>query len=331
MRGQGEYIIDKRLKFKKDLQKEFIATIKEHSKKTWNELAKILNIHPHTIQIDWYTEKRTIPLKKAKKLFLIYPFKDWDFLLKDWVEKELPPKWGQIKGGGKNKKQIKIPPSNTNLAEFLGCALGDGHLDKKEFTLSCDSTQKDYTLYIKKLIRELFDLDSKIFLNPCNKNNTLLDVYSVELIKILQKNGLKIGNKIKNKASLPNWVFKDIPSSCAALRGLFDTDGGIYEKQKGYNRAIIEFQTKSPYIAKNILKLLNILGFHASKGNKGLNIRIQDQKEVHYFFKIVGSSNIKNIIRYKRFLSEGIVPKRDKVIELMESYANCQNLPFKTK
>ena len=154
-----------------------------------------------------------------------------------------------------------------------------------------------------------------------------MDTYSIELVSFLQKKGLTIGNKIKKRASFPEWIFEDDKLSASALRGLFDTDGGIYEKQKGYRRAIIEFQTKSPYIHKDILKLLNKLGFKSSKGNQGLNIRIQNQEEVHKFFKIVGSSNLKNIIRYKEFLKSGCVPKRKETIELMEGFN--EKIPFK--
>lgn len=328
MRRQGEYIIDKRLRFKKGLQKKFIQQIKIGSKKSWLELSRYLDLHPYTLRVDWYTEKRTMPKKKAQRLLKLYPFEDWKMITKHWILEELSPKWGQLKGGGRNKKEIKIPSKDLKLAEFIGCALGDGHLDKKEFTLSSDSTQEHYVSYISKLVNKLFGLDSKIFLNPSNKNNLFMDIYSIELVGFLQKNVFPVGNKIENKASFPKWIFKNTDMASAALRGLFDTDGGIYEKQKGYNRAIIEFQTKSPYIRKDIYKLLSILNFNSSKGNS-YNIRVQDQNDVHRFFKIIGSSNLKNIIRYKEFVKTGTVPKRDKVINLMKKHTNKINLPFK--
>lgn len=329
MRKQGQFIIDTRIKFRNGRQREFILRIKKGSKKSWPELARYLDLHPHTVCSDWLSEKITIPQKKAKKLFRLFPFDEWKHIEKEWFLKKLPPKWGQIKGGGKNKKIINIPKNSIHLAEFLGCALGDGHLDAREFTLSCDTTQIRYVKYVKTLVKILFGLDSKIFLNPSNKNNIFLDVYSVSLINFLQMNRLRIGDKIRNKASLPGWVFYNKKFASAALRGLFDTDGGIYHKQKNYDRAIIEFQTKSLCINKNIIRLLNYIGFKSSKGNKGLNIRIQEQSEVHKFFKIVGSSNIKNIIRYREFVKNGKVPRRNDVIKLTNKYKNIK-LPFKS-
>ena len=154
-----------------------------------------------------------------------------------------------------------------------------------------------------------------------------MNTYSMVLIRFLQKHGLTVGNKIKNKASFPEWIFKNRKFASAGLRGLFDTDGGIYEKQKGYSRAVIEFQTKSPYINRDIIRLIDILGFKSSKGDSLLNIRIQNQEDIHKFFRIVGSSNIKNIIRYREFMRTGTVPRRLEVIKLMKNFN--VNLPFK--
>src|SRR3989344_4098146 len=236
MRKQGQNIIDKRLKFKKGLQRKFIAEIKTGSKKSWSELAELLNLHPHTLCVDWYTEKTTIPKIKAKEFFEISPFEKWEVILKEWVKEELHPRWGQIKAGGKNKKKIHIPLKCSEFAEFLGCALGDGSLGRKTFYLSSDATQELHVIYIKRLIKKLFNLDSRMFLNSFNKNNLLMNTNSTGLIEFLQKNGLTIGDKIRNKASFPFWIFTNESLACAALRGLFDTDGGIYEKQKGYKR-----------------------------------------------------------------------------------------------
>ena len=170
----------------------------------------------------------------------------------------------------------------------------------------------------------MFGLESRIFHNYCNKNNLFLDTYSCELIEFLVQNSMRIGDKIKNKASFPKWIFLNKSYMKGAIRGLFDTDGGIYAKQKGYKRAIVEFQTNSPYINKDLIKLLKLLEFHPSKTyNKRrgkLDLRIQNQDEVHRFFKIVGSKNLRNIIRYKAFKKNGLVPKRKETVKLIKKY-----------
>lgn len=132
MRKRGQFIVDTRLRFREGYQRKFILKIKRCSKKSWSDIAYYLNLHPNTICIDWLSERITIPQEKAKKLLHLFPFDNWSNIENKWILEKLPPKWGQIKGGGKNKKMIKIPERSLYLAEFLGCALGDGHLSAFE-------------------------------------------------------------------------------------------------------------------------------------------------------------------------------------------------------
>src|SRR3989344_235824 len=215
MRRQGYYIQGERLKFKKGLQKRFIFEIKNGSRKSWVEISNILKVHPETVSRDWYSEKNTLPEVEAKKMYKICPFIDFSIIMRDWVMEQLPPRWGQRKGGngGNNLKKIQIPPKCPELAEILGSALGDGSLSRYVFTLSCDATQRMYTLYIERLIWKVFRIKCKIFLNPSNKNNIFLRVYSAELVRYFQKQGLSVGNKIRCKARLPMWVFSNKKSA----------------------------------------------------------------------------------------------------------------------
>jgi len=324
MRKQGQSIVDRRLVFKMGLQKEFIEKIKKGCNKSWRELANILNIHVHTLRVDWCSEETTLPYKKAEELLKLYPFTTWDLILKNHVKKILKPRWGQILAGKKSAKQISYPKNSELLAEFIGITLGDGHVDKKEFTLSGNVDEMQHMVYVKKLINKLFNLDSKIFKSSFSKKCVYLDAYSTKLVEFLASNSMAIGNKINKKARLPKWIFKDKNFAIGAIRGLFDTDGGIYEKQKGYQRAIIEFQTHSLHINKDTIKLLMFLGFKPSKSinlKRGdLNTRIQNQEEVHRFFKIVGSNNLKNVIRYYEFKEKGIVPNQKQVLLLIKKY-----------
>ena len=324
MREQGQYITDRRLLFKKGLQKRFIEKVKKGCNKSWVDIANELNIHPHTLRVDWCSEKVTLPYKKARKLLSFYPFTDWDSILRDYVKKILQPRWGQILSGEKSTKQINRPRRSELLAEFIGIALGDGHLDRKEFTLSGNVDELQHIRYTSKLTKKLFNLDSKIFPGSISRKSVYLDVYSTKLVEFLVKNSMVIGNKIKKKAGLPKWIFRNKKFIVGAIRGLFDTDGGIYEKQKGYQRAIIEFQTHSPHINRDTVKLLKGLGFEPSKSvntaHRALNTRIQNQEEIHMFFKIVGSNNLKNIIRYYEFKKNGRVPTQKEVISLINKY-----------
>lgn len=159
------------------------------------------------------------------------------------------------------------------MAEILGVILGEGHLDMKTLTIAGNSDELEHYIYLNKKIKELFGLDSKI-LKIKNQNSMQLRIYSTELINFLITNNFVLGDKIKNKESLPKWIFDKPEYIGGALRGLLDTDGGIYQKQKKYKRAIIEFQTESPYIRANIYEMLRKLGFAPSKSD--VNVRIQN-------------------------------------------------------
>ena len=295
MRKIGEYIQDKRIKFKKGNQKKFLLKVKLESGMTWKKLADKVNLSEHTLRVDWQNERTTIPYGIGELLAKEYLPEEWNNILSSSSIKILPLKWGQILSGEKNKKEINAATNSEDTAEFLGVVLGDGHLERKTLTITGNSNEKAHYLYLQKKIKELFGLDSKIF-KIKGINAIRLKVYSTDLIKRLLENKLVLGNKIKNKASFPKWIFKNENFMFGALRGLFDTDGGIYFKQKKYRRAFIEFQTSSPYIREDILSILNKCGFNPSKSSThsgylnrkpGQNIRIQNQDEVFRFFKTV--------------------------------------------
>lgn len=312
MRNVGESIIDKRIKFRVGLQKEFLRKIKEKSGLTWNSLAKKLNISEHTLRVDWQNEKSTFPYSIAKQLIKKYPFEKWEKIEKDWVEKILPPNWRTELIINKQKKKITIPENSEDVAELFGVILGDGHLERKTLTITGNFNEIEHYNYLKKKIKEIFRLD--IVISKIKKQNSIqLKIHSVELIKFLRDNSFVLGNKIKNRESLPSWIFKRREFIYGALRGLFDTDGGIYQKQKKYKRAIIEFQTNSPFIRKDIYEMLKRTGFKPSKSSG--NIRIQNQDEVKKFISVIGCANPKNIIRCKYFIETGEIPLKEKIRE----------------
>ena len=175
----------------------------------------------------------------------------------------------------------------------------------------------------------MFGLESRVYVSTTNKNVISLNVYSIQLAKFFTKNGLVYGNKIKNKASFPKWIFTNNKYIFAALRGLLDTDGGVYLKQKNYNRIFLEFQTHSEIISKGVMSLLSKSGFSPSKStSKGaFNVRVQNQNEVHTFFRKIGSSNPKNIVRYNEFLSKATIPLKEELTDKIVTYSG--KIPFK--
>lgn len=340
MRKQGECIAGKRFRFRRDLQKKFIDNIKNESGISWKMLAQDIGVSSYTLRVAWGKEKTTIPYTIVKDLLSRYEFEKFDKIKEEWVEGILTDNWGQRRGGKNSgnvgqRKKIVMPKYSEEYAELIGTILGDGYLGKKELTITGADHEKRYIYYIKKQIQKLFGLRSKLFNNYSNKNAVVLDCYSKELIELLSIDGLVIGNKIKNGARFPKWISRKNAYVRCALRGLFDTDGGIYSKQKGYRRAVIEFQTASPEIREEILYFLKKIGYSPSKSatsngkSKRYNVRIQNQDEILRFFRLIGSSNPKNIIRYKHFLKNGIIPRKEEMYDEIINYKG--KIPYKSR
>ncbi len=337
MRKVGSCIIDERVRFKKGFQKRFIREVKYKAGLTWYQLAEFLNVSEYTVRVDWQKERTSIPKTIVINLLRKYPFEKWQTIKSEWISEILQKNWGQKLAGGRNLKRIIIPDKIEDFAEFLSIVLGDGYLNSKGLRVVSEYPfEVKHMEYVKQQMERLFNLKSRIYLSSTNDNTVVLNCYSIELVKLLQNNGLSIGNKIDNGSSLPNWIFKKKNYVYAALRGLFDTDGGIFEKQKNYDRALIEFQTSSPYIRDNLINLLNKADFAFSETSRANslpgsrirhNIRIQYQDDIHRFFRLVGSSNPKNIVKYKLFLKYGLVPRKKQVSYQINNFSD--NLPFK--
>jgi hypothetical protein len=58
--------------------------------------------------------------------------------------------------------------------------------------------------------------------------------------------GLPCGNKIRNRASIPSWIFENEKYLKACIRVLIDTDGSIYALKPNYpNLLQICFKNKN--------------------------------------------------------------------------------------
>jgi len=228
-----------------------------------------------------------------------------------------PKNWGQIKGGLNspgNTKEIKIPKKDEKLAEFIGIALGDGNIhsyikSKKIRNYSiriAGDSRHDYeylTKYVSKLSQGLFSLEPK-FHYRTGTNCMYLSLYGLKLVQYFSELGLKPGNKIKNKLTIPDWVWKKDSYLKACIRGLYDTDGSVYELLPHWPGLFqIYFSNKNLTLLRDVRKALIKLGFKVSKIS-GLKkdatpkIYITRKEEVQKFYKTIGFKNQKH---FKKF------------------------------
>ena len=142
----------------------------------------------------------------------------------------------------------------------------DGHL--RPYTLSIFGDKSKDTVY---LLNHVLPLMRKVLkksprLSTSRRDENFLVLYSASAARSLHRLGLPFGNKIKQGARIPRWVFRNKSYLRACLRGLFDTDGCVYgflrKPPSRGSKAIISFEFgKGSFLAKDAQRALGRLGY----------------------------------------------------------------------
>lgn len=330
----AEKINSKRVLFPRKKQKKFLDTV--INKISIEEMAKICDVSQRTIR-DWRREKFLMDFsalrKICKKANISLPrgikLKDkyW-YIVKGCSigGKAVWRKYGKIGGDlehrkkkwrewwekeGKYKciitipKKFKKPALSENLAEFIGIVLGDGCITKNQITITLHSKDdKEYGKFVVTLIEKLFDVPVGIYY--CKGDLAVnFSISRSELVKFCcEELGLKKGNKIRQQVDIPVWVKKNKKFSIACVRGLFDTDGCVFNHHykvngKYYNYKKISFTSHSIPLLQSAFKILVGIGIKARVTKSGKDIRIDGQSDVKKYFELIGSNNPKYLKKYQ--------------------------------
>ena len=190
------------------------------------------------------------------------------------------------------------------MAEFTGVMLGDGGITNSQIKITTNSIDdKEYTIFIKKLIKKLFDIEPSVC--PRKKEISALDIIvsRKKLVEFCNKKlGLHIGNKLKQGLDIPNWIRKNLKFEERCVRGLIDTDGSIFNEVhniKGikYSYMRLNFTSASPELRKSVFDILNKLNLNPKMRNDRC-VQIEDKENIKKYFKIIGTSNPKHLKRY---------------------------------
>lgn len=210
-------------------------------------------------------------------------------------------------------KSIKIPRKDKRLAELIGVILGDGHISyynprKKVATYHiriAGNSIKDsdyFYKYLKPLTEEIFKTESSI--HKSNVFNCIyLTITGKRVVEFFIKVGLKPGNKIKNNLGIPFWIRKNKSLLRACIRGLFDTDGCMYELKPNWPGLFqLNFKNYDKRLIKDVREALLKLGFNVSKINHN-QLYITRKNDIHKFYKEIGFSNQRLLNKYLEFSS----------------------------
>ncbi len=321
-----------RLKFLPSQQKKFIRDVYVKSNHSTKELAQIAGVHKRSF-LDWKREKLTMTLKAAEifcaKFDLRLP-EEKELLLQRWkkakedagriggvirFEKHGSPGTpeGRRKGGIKSianlrkngivssVKIYKLPNNfSENLAEFVGIMLGDGGITSSQCAITLNSqADSDYIEFVSDFTYKLFGERPKRFKKK-DCNAIVLYYNGVGLVQYLCKIGLKAGNKVKQQVGVPDWIKNSYSFKIACLRGLMDTDGGVFMHNynvngKKYNYKKICFSNRSIPLLIFVMETLSELGFTPKLIDKIENKKVwlYNENEVNRYLTIIGSHNLR--------------------------------------
>ena len=212
---------------------------------------------------------------------------------------------------------IKITPE---LAEETGWHIGDGSMNyylnrgklKGVYQLRghIEDDKPHYENRIKPLFKSLYGIDVSLREMPSTRVFGF-QIWRDELIKFKEKLGLPLGKKLN--IIIPKIFLKNKILKKSIIRGIFDTDGGVYLEKKNnklYPRLTV--QTISYELSEQLLNILKELGFRVTrhswlseKGNRkrAYSIVIRGEKMFDKFMKEISPQNLKHQEKYYRFLN----------------------------
>lgn len=261
-----------------------------------NQLARKLGLYKNTIMK--YENYNIIPRRNSLRKVI-------RFVIKNNLDINKVINLGNSCVNGFSK-DTKIPrldlEFSEGLAELIGIILGDGEILKYGTIRISFDPKKDKNFLFRRVLPLIKNLLGN---NIYYESHKRIAFYNVAFRRFLQqKCDLNYGSKFRNNWGIPKWCFKKKEYLAAVLRGLFDTDGYIgYLRGKG-EIMFGRFSDKCTILVNdigNILDFFNIKNSTQHTPDGRFKIRITNKKGIVMFFNLIGSSNLRNIVRFLLF------------------------------
>ena len=209
--------------------------------------------------------------------------------------REDPEKYRRL--GCNVKKEFITPPYSESFAELVGIILGDGAISKYQVRVTLDRNRdREYADFVRRLWESI--LSERPSMTVREEDNTiLLTLSGIGLVEMLEGVGMVKGDKIAHQVSFPQWIRENLAYSTACVRGLFDTDGGLYfhrKKQRDYLGWC--FCSASRPLLLDVANTLQKLDFDVKKSG-ARKLCMYNLMSISRYFEVVGSHNPKNIVK----------------------------------
>lgn len=201
-------------------------------------------------------------------------------------------------------KTILEPAQDEHLAEFVGILIGDGSLTEYQVAIASNTTtDSEYIIFVARLIKRLFGIAPRISIRS-DINCTMIVASSIKMVEFLTHIGVLQGNKLAQGLDIPSWIQDDQKYANACIRGIFDTDGSIFQethviKGRIYSYPRMSFVSMSENLISTINTVLIDLGFYPKIRKNRVNL--ESQSDINRYFDIIGTSNPKHFNRFSKF------------------------------
>jgi len=217
-----------------------------------------------------------------------------------------------------------IPKISSKLAEEIGWHIGDGSMNfyKQENKLRglyqlrghIEDDRQHYIKRVKPLFESVYNMKIKLREMPSTRVFGF-QIWNNDLVEFKQKLGLPLGKKLD--IIIPKLFLTNNKLKAVVIRGIFDTDGGIYLEKKNnkiYLRVYIK--TICPTLARQLQEVFKELNLRATlysqisnredKRKRIFTITIRGEQEFHKFMKIISPKNPKHIRKYNLFINKNL-------------------------
>lgn len=206
-----------------------------------------------------------------------------------------------------HRKKVTLPVNSEKLAELMGIVLGDGGINNVwQLVITLNSiSDLEYSQYVKSLLENLFGIKVAVRKRK-NKNALVLVCSSTTLVDFLVSKGAVRGNKIKQHINIPDWIKGNDRYEKHFVRGLVDTDGGLYIHRhkvanKLYKNIGFCFASLSPKLINSVSGIMRKSGIEPHIMANESKIYLYSQKAVLDYLSIFGSSNPRITEKYKQW------------------------------
>lgn len=216
--------------------------------------------------------------------------------------RENPEKYRRM--GCNVKKVFTCPLYSEKLAEVIGIILGDGSINNYQTRVTLSSkVDRNYAIFVKGLMKHVFGENPSV-MERVKYNTIELIISGVGLVEVLEQLGLRRGNKIVHQVYFPKWILDNPQYRIACVRGLFDTDGGLYFHKKSLKKYLGWcFTSFSKPLLRNVMEVLISLKFNVKKSGDH-KLYMYSLEDISRYMSVVGSNNPKNSAKMEWYIRQ---------------------------